>query len=1048
MPYRLSLDIGTNSVGWCLLDLGSSGEPAGVRDAGVVAYADGRDPQSGTSLAVDRRTARGARRNRDRGILRKTDLMAALIAHGLMPRDEADRKALEAEDPYALRSRALDQALPADHVGRALFHLHQRRGFKSNRKTDGEDEGKIRTANQKLVEAMAEAQCRTLGEYLSKLHAERRGVRARLRGQGAKAEYDLYATRDMVEEEFEAIWDKQALHHEQMTDTAKAAVHGAMFRQRPLKAPPVGRCTFNPEEERLPRAHPLFQRFRILSDLAHLRLEGVDRALTRPERDLLLAGLREKPKLTFTQIRKTLKLGPGVSINLEDGKRKGLDGDQTADVLTRKPRKDGETIPFPEWRSLLSDRQAAIVERLLDDPDEAALVAWLRTEQGRSEDQARAAARRANGLPSGHGHLGPTALAEIVSVMEAQGLVFADAAKEAGYHHSDFRPDGQAERLAYYGEPLSRHVIPPADPRNAATEEERHGRLPNPTVHIGLNRVRRLVNALIKEHGKPAQIVVELARELKQSKKQREETERRQRENQDKNDKRAVRLAELGQPNTGENRLRLRLWEELSADEMDRRCPYSLERITPAMLFTSEVDIDHILPFSQTLDNSVANRTVCLRGANRRKGNRTPFEAFGMDGAWPKMLQQAQELPQNKRWRFQADAMERFEKNADFLDRQLTDTQYLARVAVEYLGQVVPPNRIWVVPGRLTAMLRGRWGLNEILFTGNAKERTDHRHHAVDALVVGCTSRSMLNRIARVAARAEEQGLDRLLAEMPPPWPEFEAQRGALKTLFNAIVVHHRPEHSANGKLHEETAYGAVKDHDRERGNLVVRKPLASLSEKQLDDIRDPVLRDAVKRAVAEGKADGKDMKQVLATFEDPRLPADGRDRHVHRVRLLKREAEEGLVWMRARDGSPYKAYAKGDIHRIEVFALSDGSWTGVPVSRFDAAQGAMAQPPPGGRLVMVLHKNDLVDVAIDGERRLMRVYSLEPSAKRVRLADHHIAGNPDTRHMDKDDPFTRVLASYTKLREGRARRVRVDVLGRVFGVRPPGLRGDGAATG
>ena len=49
---------------------------------------------------------------------------------------------------------------------------------------------------------------------------------------------------------------------------------------------------------------------------------------------------------------------------------------------------------------------------------------------------------------------------------------------------------------------------------------------------------------------------------------------------------------------------------------------------------------------------------------------------------------------------------------------------------------------------------------------------------------------------------------------------------------------------------------------------------------------------------------------------------------------------------------------------------------------------------------------------------------------------------------MDKDDPFTRVLASYTKLRDGGARRVRVDVLGRVFGVRPPGLRGDGATTG
>ena len=60
MAYRLGLDIGTSSIGWCLLELDGNGEPAGIRDIGVRLFSDGRDPQSGTSLAVDRREARGA----------------------------------------------------------------------------------------------------------------------------------------------------------------------------------------------------------------------------------------------------------------------------------------------------------------------------------------------------------------------------------------------------------------------------------------------------------------------------------------------------------------------------------------------------------------------------------------------------------------------------------------------------------------------------------------------------------------------------------------------------------------------------------------------------------------------------------------------------------------------------------------------------------------------------------------------------------------------------------------------------------------------------
>src|SRR6185437_5021873 len=135
-PYRLGIDIGTNSLGWCAIDLDRDGAPRGIRRIGVRIFSDGRDPQSGTSLAVDRRGPRQQRRRRDRLIARRDRLMDALIRHGLMPAVEGERKRLQEADPYELRARGLDEALTLHELGRALFHLDQRRGFKSNRKTD------------------------------------------------------------------------------------------------------------------------------------------------------------------------------------------------------------------------------------------------------------------------------------------------------------------------------------------------------------------------------------------------------------------------------------------------------------------------------------------------------------------------------------------------------------------------------------------------------------------------------------------------------------------------------------------------------------------------------------------------------------------------------------------------------------------------------------------------------------------------------------------------------------------------------------------------
>jgi CRISPR-associated endonuclease Csn1 len=222
MRYRLALDLGSTSLGWAMLRLNNQSPPAphAIIKAGVRIFSDGRNPKDGSSLAVTRRDARAMRRRRDRLLKRKARMMQGLIEHGFFPKAAASRKALELLNPYALRAKGLDEALKPEEFARALFHINQRRGFKSNRKTDKKDNdsGALKTAINKLRQTLSETGCRTVGEWLYKRDLAGDTVRARYRQNKVTKEdgktridksYDLYIDRAMIEAEFDALWNKQ-----------------------------------------------------------------------------------------------------------------------------------------------------------------------------------------------------------------------------------------------------------------------------------------------------------------------------------------------------------------------------------------------------------------------------------------------------------------------------------------------------------------------------------------------------------------------------------------------------------------------------------------------------------------------------------------------------------------------------------------------------------------------------------------------------------------------------------------------------------------------
>lgn len=1040
MKYRLALDIGANSIGWCLLDLDAAGAPCGLRDMGVRVFPDGRDPKTLASLAADRRLARGMRRRRDRYLQRRTALLHALVRHGLMPAEEAAQKALAALDPYGLRRDALHRKLSPHELGRAIFHLNQRRGFASNRKTDranDADQGKIKTASDKLKAEIARAGLPTLGAWLAERHDRQQGVRARLSGTGAKAEYPFYPTRDLVRAEFDAIWAAQSAWDPALTDAARDAIAGVLFHQRPLKDPLVGRCWLEPAEFRAPKALPSTQAFRIAQDLSHLAIRRVgepDTDLTGPERAKLAALLNAGGDLSFHQIRKALGLGRGETFNLESKAREKLKGAETA---ARLAGKKGPLAAI--WPGLDAVARDAVVRALLDaDTPDAAVAALVAL--GIPADAAEAAERVT--LPDGHAALSSKAIHAILPYLEA-GLTYDKAVQAAGYrHHSDDRDGVILDRLPYYGVALADRIGTgsgqPGDP-----EERRFGRAPNPTVHVALNQLRHVVNAIIARHGHPAQIVVEVLRELNQSAFERRRIEKEQAENAKRREEWAEDLRKLGQRVNGRNLAFMRLWSEQSGDPKERLCPYTGERISLARLFSGEVEEDHILPFAITLDDSFANRVIVMREANRRKSRQTPHQAFHAQPDWPEIQARAALLPPSKAWRFGPDALEKWKgENGDFLARHLTDSAYLARLARMYLRAICDPDQVWCVPGRLTAMLRDALGLNSATLLGKGgarKDRDDHRHHAIDALTIGLVDRSLLQRVATAAGRAQDRGR-RLLDDVGEPWPDFVAEAAAR---VQAIVVSFKPDTSTAGRLHNDTAYAALPDAGPKAPNVAHRVPVQSLAGWKPDEVR-VALGDArlAGRVVAALESASGKPAQAAALGA---LAHDAVGRTVRRVRV--RERLDGTAAIRdRRTGEPYKRVKLDANHRVEFWRLpaaagrpSKVQMVVVPmmVAAADAEAARLRRPVPDRRphpaakLLMRLHKDDVVAFGVGDARRLLRVVKFRDG--QVNLAEVHESGNLKARDAAKDDPFKYVNASISRFASEQARKVFVDPAGRVF---------------
>jgi len=1071
-PWRLGIDLGTNSLGWAALKLNSDQtEITGLLQSGVRIFSDGRNPKDKQSNAAKRREPRSARKNRDRSMRRSARLMRELVEYGLMPKDKNARKKLEGgkgipledSDPWILRYRALSEEISPYQFGRIIFHLHQRRGFKSNRKTDRADaeSGKVHDATKRTLEKLDAAGARTLGELFGKpryeaiLHnaeaakGQRKPqplARVRKSGTGAKWQYDYYPTRTLILDEFKILWEAQKQYHPDLTHSAAyERLSDTIERQHPLKSPPVGKCTLIPTEPRAAKALSSSQCARILQEVNALRLMQTgkaQRSLSLEQRDLianrLLHPTSKTAKVTFAQLKKLLGLSVYDSFSIETEKRKDLQGDETAAKLMQADRWG------PSWFDLDLSTRDDIINELINVEDEEQLVTWLCKTHKLDRDQAYRVADCP--LPAGYGNLSQLALAQILPPLFADVTVYSDAVQQAGLgSHSQFGTGEIFDKaLPYYGRILDRSVAVTTGEVNDP-DEKRYGKVANPTVHVALNQIRAVINDLMARFGAPEQIAIELARDLPLSAKGKSDLEKTQKANQDANDKRRRILDQQGIHDTYENRLRLRLFEDLEA--LGKRCPFSGEQISLTDLFSDKIEIEHILPFSRTFDDGYANKTLATRKANRDKKNQTPFEAFGHspDGYnWEDISLRAAELPKNKSWRFGPDAMDRYTNfEGGFIARQLTDTQYISRLAKTYLesihggqGYKGAKNRVYVVTGRLTADLRHIWGLNSVLRGHNEpeaeaqrKNRHDHRHHALDAIVIACTDPALLKAAADKAKQNEHIYSGKLMAGLEEPWAGF---RTDVEQSIRDIIVSHKPDHGIQAAMHNDTAYGipkgeAGKADKKGVRTVVTRKPLDSDSFKSpgdLNKIRDDLIRNHLLEETY--GLSGTDFKQALLLAAHAMTPP------VYKVRI---EEKLRVIPFKDASGKDYKAYKGDGNYCYDIWMSEKGKWTGEVISTYQAYQLARTdenwwqtlEGQDGQKLLMRLRKNDYLQIIHNDRQLIVQISQLTQG--QIALAEH-IEANVDARTRDKNDPLKFIFKSPGSLQKANTKYVTVSPSG------------------
>ena len=547
-----------------------------------------------------------------------------------------------------------------------------------------------------------------------------------------------------------------------------------------------------------PKSSPLFQLCRIYEAVNNIRLtrpDGSPRGITPEERAKIVAHLQSSASLSFAALKKLLKEKAIIADQLTT--KSGLKGNSTRVALAAALQ------PYPQYHHLLdmeletrmmtvqltdeetgevTEREGAVVTDsyvrqplyrlwhiLYSIEERDAMRRALITQLGMKEEDLDGGLLdqlyRLDFVKPGYGNKSAKFICKLLPQLQ-QGLGYSEACAAVGYRHSNSPTSEEiTERTLLEKIPLLQ--------RNE---------LRQPLVEKILNQMINLVNALKAEYGVD-EVRVELARELKMSREERARMTIQNDKRKKANGKVAARIRQCGLYPTKPRIQKYMLWEEAG-----RQCLYCGRSIEEEQCLNGDdMEVEHIIPKSVLYDDSYGNKTCACRRCNKEKGNRTALEYIRAKGWEDEYMERINERLKAKKISYSKYQRLRWLKEdipSDFLERQLRLTQYISRQAMAILQQGI--RRVSASEGGVTARLRSLWGYDDILHTLNLdrydsmgetervsregetteklrikdwSKRKDHRHHAIDALVVASTRQGYIQRLNRVSSESEREAM-------------------------------------------------------------------------------------------------------------------------------------------------------------------------------------------------------------------------------------------------------------------------------------------------
>lgn len=895
LRYSIGLDIGISSIGWAVVNL----DLDRIENMGVRVFDAAENPKNGSSLAAPRREARSARRRLRRRRYRVARTRDFILKKGLLTQYELDQLfewKSEDLDIWLIRVNGIERKLTDREFARVLIHFTKNRGFKSNRKSEEADAetGVVLSSVRENIELMKEKGYRTVSEMLL---FEDEKFKGRKRNKGG--EYTHVISRNELEKEIRTIFAFQRENGHTFATIENEEEYLKIWNaQRPFASKDaimnkIGNCTFEKNEKRAPKFSYTFERFRALDKLNRLRIisnNAPQRALSVEEREKAIQTLLHKKEVKFKDLRKLFGLEDTEKFSeLYYDPAVPLEKNENTTFLSLegnwKIRKAIEAAEGKElaatYRPIDIDTFAYALTVFKDDHD---IKEYLNNsyvnERGiplknladRSYDTKVIHSLLTLSF-SKFGHLSLKALNKILPYLE-QGYLYHDACTKAGYDFSK-KEASKKQRLL------------PVIPANE---------MANPVVIRSLSQSRKIINGIIKRYGPPSAMYIELAREMGRPYNERRDLEKQYNKNRLINENAKKQIRELhpaiSDPR-GHDILKYKLWQEQNG-----RCAYSMKAIEMNHLFDpGYAEVDHIIPYSRSFDDSNANKVLVLKTENQNKQNRTPFEWFGHhETKWQEFTSYVTTLKVSKKKKDLLLKTNFDDEQAEaFKSRHLNDTRYITRFLKNFIEDHLQFNEeegkkqyVFTVNGAYTSLMRKRWGFNK-----NRQE--NDLHHALDAVIVA-VSHPFRHRVSTYFKRRETtiiSLLNRKGERFPEPWEGFvkevEARmiqdydqfRQALESLnlpnydsdflkeIKPIFVSRMPKRSVKGQIHEETLRRHRGYNEKGYIRVVTKTKLENISFDKNGDFNmynkesDPKTYEAIKQRYIES---GMDKKKAFST--------------------------------------------------------------------------------------------------------------------------------------------------------------------------------------